>query len=58
MATATAKILYTPEEYLIKEREADFKSEYRNGDIVAMPGASRQHNFIAGNILGSYIFNY
>lgn len=52
MATATAKILYTPEEYLIKEREADFKSEYRNGDIVAMPGASRQHNLIAGNIFG------
>ena len=50
MATATAKILYTPEEYLIKEREADFKSEYRNGDIIAMPGASRQHNLITVNI--------
>ena len=50
MATATAKILYTPEEYLIKEREADFKSEYRNGDIVAMPGASREHNLITVNI--------
>lgn len=50
MATATAKILYTPEEYLIKERYADFKSEYRNGDIVAMPGASRQHNLITVNI--------
>ena len=52
MATATAKILYTPEEYLIKEREAESKSEYRDGDIVAMPGASRQHNLIAGNIFG------
>ncbi|MCG9129442.1 Uma2 family endonuclease, partial [Candidatus Poribacteria bacterium] len=50
MATATAKILYTPEEYLIKERSADFKSEYRDGDIVAMPGASRQHNLITVNI--------
>ena len=49
-ATATAKGLYTPEEYLIKERSADFKSEYRNGDIVAMPGASRQHNLITVNI--------
>lgn len=53
MATATAKILYTPEEYLIKEREADFKSEYREGDIVAMPGASRQHNLITVNISSS-----
>ncbi len=50
MATATAKTLYTPEEYLIKERDSDFKSEYRNGDIVAMPGASRQHNLITVNI--------
>ena len=49
-ATATAKGLYTPEEYLIKERSADFKSEYRDGDIVAMPGASRQHNLITVNI--------
>lgn len=52
MATATAKILLSPEEYLIMEREADFKSEYRNGKIVMMPGASRQHNLIAGNMFG------
>ncbi len=50
MATATAKILLTPEDYLIMEREAEFKSEYRNGQIVAMPGASRQHNLISVNI--------
>ena len=56
LAIATAKILYTPEEYLIKERGADFKSEYRDGEIVAMPGASRQHNLITVNILsGLYI---
>ena len=41
---------FDPEEYLVMEREADFKSEYRNGQIVAVPGASRQHNFIAINI--------
>ena len=52
MAIATAKTLYTPEEYLIKERESEFKSEYRDGDIIAMPGASRQHNLISGNIFG------
>ena len=50
MATATAKILLSPEEYLIMEREADFKSEYRNGNIVMMPGASRQHNLITVNV--------
>ncbi len=52
MASAAAKILLTPDEYLIMEREAEFKSEYRNGRIVALPGASRQHNLISGNIFG------
>ncbi len=51
MATVAAKILLTPEEYLVKERKAEFKSEYRNGQIVAMPRANRQHNLINGNIL-------
>ena len=50
MAIATAKTLLTPEEYLVKEREAEFKSEYRNGQIVMMPGASRQHNLITVNV--------
>lgn len=52
MATHPAKLLLTPEEYLVMEREADFKSEFRNGNIVMMPGASRQHNLITGNIFG------
>ncbi len=50
MSTAAAKLLLTPEEYLVMEREADFKSEFRNGNIVMMPGASRQHNLITVNI--------
>lgn len=50
MTIATAKTLLTPEEYLVKEREAEFKSEYRNGQIVMMPGASREHNLIAVNV--------
>lgn len=52
MTIASAKTLLTPEEYLVKEREAEFKSEYRNGQIVMMPGASREHVLIAGNIFG------
>src|SRR2546428_181935 len=41
---------YTPEEYLALERKADYKSEYANGQIIAMAGASRSHNLIAGNL--------
>lgn len=40
----------TPEEYLAVERRAEYKSEYIDGEIVAMTGASRRHNLIAFNI--------
>ncbi len=43
---------YTPAEYLTLERKADHKSEYVNGHIFAMAGASRSHNLIAGNFHG------
>lgn len=46
METAAAQALLTPEEYLARERKALTKSEYRNGQIYAMPGASRKHNLI------------
>ena len=36
----------TPLEYLERERTADYKSEYDNGVIIPMPGASREHNSI------------
>jgi Uma2 family endonuclease len=45
-----AKTQVTPEEYLALERRADYKSEYHDGDILAMTGASRRHNVIAGNV--------
>src|SRR5438270_9398553 len=40
----------TPEEYLAVERRAEYKSEYIDGEMVAMTGASRRHNLIATNI--------
>jgi Uma2 family endonuclease len=47
MATVAITKRYTPEEYLALEREAKFKSEYKNGYITAMSGTSPQHNRIA-----------
>lgn len=35
------------EEYLALEREAEYKSEYLNGGVFAMTGASRKHNLIS-----------
>jgi Uma2 family endonuclease len=41
----------SPEEYLERERAAEFKSEYRAGEIVAMSGASLRHERIIGNLI-------
>ena len=41
--------LVTPQEYLERERKAELKSEYYDGVIVAMAGASRRHDRIAGD---------
>lgn len=50
MASAAQVPRFTPAQYLALERKADFKSEYHNGFITAMSGASREHNLIAGNL--------
>ena len=44
-------IRLTPEQYLALERKAKTKSEFYNGEMFAMSGASRWHNLIAGNVL-------
>lgn len=41
----------SPEDYLAFERRAEFKSEYIDGVVVAMSGASMNHNRIVRNIL-------
>ena len=51
METTAAQAIFTPEEYLARERKALTKSEYRDGRMHAMPGASRKHNLITANTL-------
>jgi Uma2 family endonuclease len=51
--TAKPKIKLSPETYLKQERQAEFKSEYYNGEVYAMAGASRNHNQITSNIVVS-----
>jgi len=43
---------YTAEEYLTLERSASSKSEFHDGQIYAMTGASREHNLVTINIAG------
>ena len=52
METAAVQAFFTPEEYLARERKALTKSEYRDGQIHALPGASRKHNIIAVHVTG------
>lgn len=49
MSTQKIKKL-TPEEYLDIERNAECKSEYYNGEMFALAGASYVHNRITRNI--------
>ncbi|MFI5460118.1 MAG: Uma2 family endonuclease [Isosphaerales bacterium] len=52
MVSAARITRYTPQQYLALERKAEFRSEYCNGFITAMAGASREHNLIALNLGG------
>ena len=55
MATRGVQTHLTPEEYITLERKAipdaeTVRSEYINGEIIKMPGASFAHNIITNNI--------
>ncbi len=50
--SSQAKTLLTPEAYLLLERGAEHKSEYLDGEMMPMTGASRKHNLIVANITG------
>jgi Uma2 family endonuclease len=45
------KTFLTPEQYLEIEREAEFKSEYYQGEMFAMAGAGEAHNVLVGNLV-------
>jgi hypothetical protein len=42
-------VYVSPQAYLALERQAAYKSEYIAGTVVAMSGASREHNLIVIN---------
>ncbi|MGH9759576.1 MAG: Uma2 family endonuclease [Blastocatellia bacterium] len=44
---------YTPRDYLALERRTEQRSEYFNGEIFAMSGASESHGLIVGNVAAS-----
>jgi Uma2 family endonuclease len=44
----------SPEEYLAQERLAEYKSEYFQGEVFAMSGASPRHVWIAANVVAEF----
>ncbi|MBA2591672.1 MAG: Uma2 family endonuclease [Pseudomonadota bacterium] len=50
MSAVISDQTYSPEAYLALERAAAFKSEFHDGHIYAMTGASREHNLVSVNI--------
>ncbi len=48
--STVAKTLLSPQEYLARERQADFRSEFYRGEMFAMSGASWEHTLIKDNL--------
>ncbi len=49
----SAQTRLTPEEYLVRERLAETKSEYYQGEVFARAAASEKHNVIVTNLVFS-----
>ncbi|MEH2387927.1 MAG: Uma2 family endonuclease [Nostoc sp.] len=49
MVLQIEKRYYTPEEYLELEEKAEYKNEYRDGEIIPVTGGTTNHNKIALN---------
>lgn len=52
MSSVVRKPRLSAQDYLALERKAETKSEFVNGVVYAMSGASRKHNLVAGNAFG------
>jgi len=48
---AEQRLYYTREEYLAIEDQMDFRSEFYDGEIIAMSGGSRNHSVICFNTI-------
>ncbi len=53
--SALHKTYISPEDYLAQERLASTKSDYFNGEVFAMAGASERHISIVANITASFV---
>lgn len=56
MQIQTEKHYCTREEYLALEEVAEYKSEYRDGEIVPMTGGTTNHNHIVVNLVAHLKF--
>jgi Uma2 family endonuclease len=52
MTLAPIKRRFTPAEYYALEHEAEYKSDYYDGEIFNMSGGTATHSLISGNIVG------
>ncbi|AFZ44270.1 protein of unknown function DUF820 [Halothece sp. PCC 7418] len=50
MVTQLTQNVYTPQEYLEWESDAQIRHEFINGEIIPMAGGTTRHNLITGNI--------
>ncbi len=56
--SALPKTKLTPAEYLEIERKAAFRSEFYDGEMFAMAGASREHNAVKSNLEGELFLRF